>query len=166
MTLISTIKPLTPFGCFCYNQGLLAHDALGGTIGLSASGQSEAEQLGPDILMRDRTLQTPSTVHVNASYSVVQIAGPHSSQTAQLSVDQSRIAQIVDQIERELTSLNMSETARGEAAGLVTSLRKAMSQLPAAGLRAISAALAGVLTAAGSELGKKLMDAIRIVAGK
>jgi hypothetical protein len=60
---------------------------------------------------------------------------------------------ILDEIERVLPNLALTETAKAEARGLIAALK---SNLPAAAARAAGAALNGVLAGAGSALGQQL----------
>jgi hypothetical protein len=126
-----------------------------GSIGLSASGQAEAERLGVLVPMADPP--APSTIYINANYSVVQVAGAHSNQFGTVTVDRSQIQQLLSQIECDLPSLNLAPAARDEAAGLVASLKTQASNLPAAAGRAIAGALSSLLKAGGSDLGHALM---------
>jgi hypothetical protein len=104
-------------------------------------------------------------IHIHTSYSVVQVAGAHSSQSAQLTLNHSKVIQILNEIERELPKLKLAPGEREEANGLVASLRKALRDLPGAGARAIGGALAAILTSAGSELGKRLLDSMGLGLG-
>jgi hypothetical protein len=148
------------------NQGLLPGSGQGivGTLGLSERGQAEAESLGPDVLLREPT--SSQTVHINAAYSVVQVAGAGSTLTASLQVDQSSIEAVLKQIEAELPKLPINPATREQAEGLVASLRQGLAaKIGHAGLRAIGAALTGILSGAGSALGKGLAGLLGIGPG-
>jgi hypothetical protein len=127
-----------------------------GSVGLSASGQAEAERLGVLVPMADPP--APSAIHINANYSVLQIAGSNGNQFGTVTANHSQIQQLLSQIERELPSLNLEPAARHEAAGLVASLKTQVSNLPAAAGRAIAGALSSLLNAGGSDLGHALMN--------
>jgi hypothetical protein len=60
-------------------------------------------------------------------------------------VDQSRVSQVLDQIERELPNLNLQPAARTEASDLLEALRKLIPQkIQSATTRAIVAKPVGV----------------------
>jgi hypothetical protein len=144
-------------------QGLFAKHGPISNIGLSSEGQDEAVRLGSGIPMREPS-QTPMVIHAN--YSVVQVAGANSTQSAQLAVDQSQITNVMEQIEKELPTLNLEPHERQEAKDLLGSLRKEISdKLPGAAARAIGAALAAIIMAGGSELGQVLLDVLHINPG-
>jgi hypothetical protein len=141
-------------------QGLLSKRGSIGDIGLSSEGQDEAARLGGGVPMRE---QPPSPIVIHANYSVVQVAGANSTQSAQLVVDQSRLTNVLEQIEKEIPNLNLEPGEREEAHGLLTSLRKVISdKLPEAATRAIGAALASVIMTGGSKLGQVLLDVLNI----
>lgn len=124
-----------------------------GSIGLSASGQSEAEHLGVLVPMADPP--APSAISIHANYSVVQIAGPNSHQSGNVGHTESH--QLLNQIERALPSLNLEPATREEASGLLAALKNQLSNLTTAAGRPIAGALASLLTAGGSDLGHALM---------
>jgi hypothetical protein len=141
-------------GNLLQDQGLLQSCPVG-SIGLSQSGQIEAERLGVLVPMTDPP--APSSINIHANYSVVQIAGLNSNQSGSVVADRLDVQQILSQIERELPSLNLEPAAREEAAGLIASLKSQLTDLPAAAGRAIAGALSSLLTAGGSDLGHALM---------
>jgi hypothetical protein len=98
-------------------------------IGLNEKGQEEAARLG-SMPMHERS---PPAITINAGNSIVQVAGAHSAQTAQLStVDQSKVNAILDQIESELPQLSLEAGKRDEATGIAATLRKALlEKMPA-----------------------------------
>ena len=141
-------------------QGLSAEQGMIADIGLSKNGQEEALRLGAETPMHEPR-QGPITI--NANYSIVQVAGDNSSQSGQVSIDQSEVTQIIDQIEKEIPSLNLTDGERAEAKDLLTSLRELiMKQLPGAAMRAVGAALSAIITAGGSKLGELLMKLLHI----
>jgi hypothetical protein len=143
-------------------QNLLPDHGSISDVGLNERGQDEAARLGS--LPMQEPPRTQMTIHAN--YSIVQFGGSNSTQNAQLSVDQSTISAILNQIERELPELPLEATKREEAVGILATLRKIIvEKLPAAGARVLSAALASILTDAGSQLGKRLLDALGISSG-
>jgi hypothetical protein len=142
-------------GMLLVNQGLTAHSVPMGSFGLNSSGQAEAERLGVLVPMTDPP--APSSIHINANYSVVQIAGSNSSQSGTLNANHSMIQQVLSEIERTLPSLNLEPAAREEAAGLLSTLKTQLHNLPGAAGRAIAAALASLLKAGGSDLGHALI---------
>lgn len=154
-------EELSKVAMLMMNQGLIAKYAPVGTIGLSDLGQAEAERLGPAVLMRE---PSPSgTVVVNASYSVVQIAGHNSTLTANYSLKHSEIASVLEEIEQELPRLSLSPAAVNEAKGLIDDCRKGIvGKMGSAGLRAMGASLSSLLTSGGSELGKRLIGLLGI----
>jgi hypothetical protein len=143
-------------------QGLLPNHGSLTNIGLNQEGQEEAARLG-SLPMHEPS--QPATI-IHANYSIVQVAGAHSSQTANLSIDQSQITTLLDQIERELPQLELETGKRDEAIGILGALREALlHKLPAAGVRVLAAGLSGIITEAGSELGKRLLEALGMGAG-
>jgi hypothetical protein len=129
-------------------------------VGLSHRGQEEAVCLGTATAMHE---PAPSPITIEAHYSIVQVAGANSTQSAQLSIDQSKVSQVIDQIERELPSLNLQKAERSEAAELLTHLRKLIAEnVLGAATRAIGAALAAIIKAGGSKLGEVLLDHLHI----
>jgi hypothetical protein len=129
-------------------------------IGLSERGQEEAVRLGTSTAMHE---PSPAPITINANYSIVQVAGANSTQSAQLSIDQSKVSHVIDQIEKELPSLNLQPVERAEASDLLTSLRKLITEkLPGAAARAVGAALAAIITAGGSKLGEILLSLLHI----
>lgn len=150
-----------------HNQDLLPGrgEGIGGMIGLSERGQAEAERLGPEVLMREQP-SDKQTIHINAAYSVVQIAGHGSTQTANLQVEKPAIEDLLTRIEAELEVLKIDTPTKDQAAGLVASLRQGVAaKLGDAGLRAMGAALSGILNGAGSSLGKSLAKLLGITSG-
>lgn len=141
----------------------LSHVAFVGSMGLSVRGQDEAEALGPEVLMRSRAPAT--TVHINASYSVVQVGAAGSSQSASLSVQHSHLVGLLADIERALPALSMDDATREEAKGLVASMRKGIGTIGEAGLKAIGAALGSTLVQSGSDLGHRLLKLLGITLG-
>lgn len=106
-----------------FNQGLSG--GRGQTINgfnLSSYGQQEAERVGPAVLLRDPP--SPAHVTIHANYSVVQVGGANSTQTATLSLDSAPIEATLRQIEEELRRLNIPEAAKAEAAGLIAAVRE------------------------------------------
>ena len=139
------------------HQAGLAHtNATNTAIYLTDAGRLEAER------MKAGDRPGTGSMHIDARYSVVQIAGAGSTQTASLSIDQQRVLTLVEEIEQKLPNLPLSPAQRDEATSLADALRKAVRELPAAGARAIGAALAALLTGAGSDLGHRLMEALQI----
>ena len=144
-------------------QGMLPTRGKITDIGLSERGQQEAIRLGSGIAMQEPTAPSQTVIHAN--YSIVQVAGANSSQNAQLSIDQSKFIQVIDEIEKELPSLNLQPLERTEAGDLLASLQKMITEkLPSAAVRATGAALAAIITAGGSKLGGVLMDLLHISA--
>lgn len=142
-----------------HSTGFARTNARNDAMYLTDSGRSEAEK------MQHGGEPASRSIHVDARYSVVQIAGAGSTQTASLSIDQQRVLTVVEEIEQKLPDLPLSPAERDEATSLADALRKAMRDLPAAGARAIGAALAAILTGAGSDLGQRLMEALQILPG-
>lgn len=136
------------------NQGLMSASDMQ-SIGLNSSGQREAERLGPKTLMR---AVEPNSFHIDARYSIVQIAGSNSTQNANLRFDTAAAKELLDTIEGTLPTLNLEPGLLQEANGLLASLKE--SALKGAGdavSRAVAGALGSILTAAGSPLGKGLL---------
>ncbi|MGC0052703.1 hypothetical protein ACNSPG_06505 [Brucella pituitosa] len=127
-------------------------------VGLSDKGQQEAERLGP--LTRLIQPAVPSQNVIDARYSIVQIAGDNSTQSAQQTIDQSALTQILNDIDQELERVPIDPTQKKEAQGLVAALRGYAGKAFDAAGRAISGVLASILTAAGSELGQSLLKLI------
>lgn len=157
-------QELSDVGMMLHNQGLIATPGIAGSIGLNEAGQAEAEALRPRVLMRDPP-PSSNPVTINAHYSVVQVAGSHSSQTAHYSVDQSRAMQLLDQIERSIPDLDLEPAEKEEAKGLAASLRRGLKDLPAAGQRAMAGVLVELIKKGGSELGESLMQVFGLSAG-
>lgn len=145
-------------------QGIIAERGLGGTIGLSDYGQAEAERLGPAIPMREPT--TSQSVHINAAYSIVQVGGSGSTQTANLTVDNAALADLLRRISTDIERLNLDSPTREHAKSLVSSLQQGLAaKIGQAGLKAIGASLASILTGAGSTLGAALANLLGIGPG-
>ena len=143
-------------------QGLVSEGGSISDIGLSERGQEEAVRLGTSTAMHE---PSPAPITIHANYSIVQVAEANSTQSAQLSIDQSRVSQVLDQIDKELPSLNLQPAERSEASALLGSLRKLITEkLSSAAVRAIGAALAAIITAGGSALGQALLDLLHISA--
>jgi hypothetical protein len=129
-------------------------------VGLNQRGQEEAVRLGTTTAMHE---SAQPSITIQAHYSIVQIAGPNSTQNAQLSIDQSKVSQLIDEIERELPSLSLQKAERSEAAELLTHLRKLVTEkVLDAATRAIAATLAAIIKAGGSKLGEILLDHLHI----
>jgi hypothetical protein len=144
---------------------LATQDLLGGyigAIGLNEAGQREAEAIGPTTSFRAEA--RPQSVTVNAQYSVVQIAGSGSTQTGAVHIDRGALQALIDEVTRELPKLDMSEAARAEASDLAEALKNTEGMRPAA-VRATAAALSGILTAAGSALGKRILELLGALGG-
>jgi hypothetical protein len=140
-------------------QGLTPDYGRINDVGLSHQGQEEAIRLGT--VPMHEPAQQPVTI--NAHYSIVQVAGANSTQSAQLSIDQSKVSQVIDQIEKELPSLNLQKAERSEASELLTHLRKLIAEnVTGAATRAIGAALSAIIKAGGSKLGEVLLDHLHI----
>ncbi|MBA4776687.1 MAG: hypothetical protein H2044_13610 [Rhizobiales bacterium] len=136
------------------NQGLMSKSTMD-SIGLNNDGQSEAERLIPTVPMR---AIHNAGLHIDARYSIVQIAGENSTQSANQTIDASEMTQLLSQIEESLPSLAMEPAAKQEASGLLDALKRGASRGTAdAVTRAVAASLSGLLTAAGSPLGKSLL---------
>jgi hypothetical protein len=136
------------------NQGLMSASEMQ-SIGLNSNGQLEAERLGPKTPMR---AVEPNSFHIDARYSIVQIAGSNSTQNANLRLDAAAAKELLDTIEGTLATLNLEPVVLQEANGLLASLQE--SALKGAGdavSRAVAGALGSILTAAGSPLGKGLL---------
>lgn len=104
-----------------------------------------------------------SPTHVVAYNSIVQIAGAHSNQSAQLSIDQSKVTEIINQIENELPSLKLPDAERKTASTLLADLRKMISEkLSASAVQVVAQALVALITDGGSSLGSILLDALNI----
>lgn len=142
-----------------HTQGFLAQGQVG-SIGLSEYGQAEAERLGPAVLMREPP--APSAIHVHANHSIVQVAGAGSTQHASLSMQNSELQAIFAEIERAIPTLGIPDADKEHAKGLLSSLRSGVGTIADAGLKAIGASLGGVLTSAGSPLGKRLAELLGI----
>jgi hypothetical protein len=133
-----------------HNQHLAVTDGSDSHIRLTDTGCNEANRLNQP---------EQHALVINASYSIVQLAGAHSSQTAQLDANHSQITTVLDKIEGELPHLELDPSKRDEAVGIVAALRAALlKKLPAAGIRAMAAVLSGITTEAGSELGHQLLQ--------
>lgn len=93
----------------------------------------------------------------------MQVAGANSTQSAQLTVDQSKVSQVIAGIERELPTLNLQKAERSEASDLLAHLKKLIAEnVIGAATRAIGAALAAIIKVGGSKLGEVLMDHLHI----
>ena len=58
-----------------------------------------------------------------------------------------------------MPQLELETGKRDEAVGILAALREALlHKLPAAGVRVLAAGLSGIITEAGSELGKRLLN--------
>lgn len=135
-----------------------------GSVGLSSAGLDEAERLGPSIRMRAKADESALMIHAN--YGVIQVAGDNSNQTASMTLSDHSITALLNEIDVALPGLPLDDRAKTEAKALLQSLADGIrTKLNDAGMRAIGAALAGVLIAAGSDLGQRLMRALHIVAG-
>lgn len=144
-----------------HSQGLFESRGPVGSISLNDRGQAEAERLGPAVRFREPI--EPNPVVINANYSVVQVAGHNSHQSATYNLDQSKLIALLDQIEAEIPKLNLTSAEKEEAKGLVEAGKQgAASRLGAAGMRAIGGSLSSLLTSAGSELGKRLVALLGI----
>lgn len=132
-----------------------------GSYGLSERGQIEAERL--DTLIPLREPEAPHSITVNATYSIVQVAGRGSSQSAAFQIDQSRIESVLHEIEQKLPTLPLEESKREQANGLVTALRNGIAaKIGLAGLQAIGGALSSLLASVGSKLGERLGESLNI----
>jgi hypothetical protein len=142
-------------------QGLIPVDyGRIGEVGLNQRGQEEAVRLGTTAMHEPAT---PSQIIVDAQYSIVQIAGANSTQSAQLTVDQSKVSQVIAEIERELPTLDLQKVQRSEATELLAHLKKLVAEkVIGAAARAIGAALAAIIKAGGSKLGEVLLDHLHI----
>jgi len=130
-------------------------------VGLNQQGQEEAVRLGAVTAMHEPA--TPSQITIEARYSIVQVAGANSTQSAQLIIDQSKISQVIAEIERELPTLNLQNVQRSEATDLLAHLKKLIAEnVIGAATRAIGAALAAIIKAGGSKLGEVLLDHLHI----
>lgn len=142
------------------NQGLFAAPGLK-DVGLSQRGQEEAEKLNPPVPLREP--QPSSGITINASYSVVQVAGSHSEQSATLQVNRDQVEQILDDIRQELPSLSLPQESKDEASGLIQSLRdNTAAGLKEAGIRAIGGALLSLLKQGGSSCWHRLAEVLNI----
>jgi hypothetical protein len=142
-------------------QGLTPDYGPINAIGLNQRGQEEAVRLGTATAMHEPT--TPSQIIVDAHYSIVQIGGANSTQSAQLTVDQSKVSQVIVAIERELPTLDLQKVQRSEATDLLAHLKKLIAEnVIGAPARAVGAALAAIIKAGGSRLGEVLMDHLHI----
>lgn len=143
------------------NQDLMSSSELQ-SVGLNEKGQAEAERLGPSVPMR---AAHNAGLHIDARYSIVQIAGDNSTQSANQTIDASKMTQLLSQIEDALPSLSIEPAARQEAAGLLDSLKASASKGVAdAVTRAVAGSLSAILDAAGSPLGKSLLMLLGISA--
>ena len=130
-------------------------------VGLNQRGQEEAVRLGTATAMHEPA--TASQIIIDAHYSIVQIAGANSTQSAQLTVDQSKVSQVIAEIERELPTLDLQKVQRSEATELLADLKKLIAEkVIGAAARAIGAALAAIIKAGGSKLGEVLLDHLHI----
>ena len=149
-----------------YSQGMLDGNPFAyiGSCGLGERGQLEAERLGPLVSLREP--EAPQSITVHANYSTVQIAGANSSQSATNTIQQNDLSGLLSQIEASIPSLEVGEAVKQEAKGLLDALKSGMAgKLADAGMRAIGAALASILVAAGSPLGQSLQQALGIAIG-
>jgi hypothetical protein len=155
-----TSQELQTIGMLLREQRLLPDHGSITNIGLNSKGQVEGERLGPSVPMQE---PEPSPMVIHANYSIVQVAGANSTQSAQLAVDQSQLINIMEQIEKELPTLKLEPREREEAKDLLGSLRKQLAdKLPGAASRAIGAALAAIIMDGGSKLGQVLLDILHI----
>ena len=137
------------------NQGLISNRCPAESIGLSLAGQDEAERLGPEVLMRSLEAAPPS--QVIAINSVVQFAGANSRQSAHLSIQQ-QVSALLDEIDRTLPALPIDERSKDKARRLLTGLKDALSRgLEKVVVQALAAPLADLLSAGGSDLGRRLL---------
>jgi hypothetical protein len=144
------------------NQGFMSKSTMD-SIGLNQRGQAEAERLGPAVPMR---ASAATGLHIDARYSIVQVAGANSTQNATQSFDASAVTQLLSEIEQELPTLDLAPAVRGEAEGLLGSLKESAKKGASdAVARAVGGALGAILTAAGSPLGKSLLMLLGISAG-
>ncbi|UGY21832.1 hypothetical protein HU675_0027905 [Bradyrhizobium septentrionale] len=142
-------------------QGLTPDYGLLSDVGLNQRGQEEAVRLGTATAMHEPAM--PSQITIEAHYSIVQVAGANSTQSAQLTVDQSKVSQVIAEIERELPTLNLQKAERSEASDLLAHLKKLIAEnVIGAATRAIGAALAAIIKVGGSKLGEVLMDHLHI----
>jgi len=145
------------------NQQLLSETELQ-SIGLNINGQREAERLGPAVLMQ--MPQSTQSLQIDARYSIVQIAGSHSTQSASQTTNHSELMTVLDEIEAEIQNLEFPPAVKEEAKGLLASLKKsAVKGVNDAVTRAVGGALGSILTAAGSPLGRGLLVLLGISAG-
>lgn len=140
------------------NQGFWHPKTFMNNVGLSEKGQEEAELLGPATRLKQPRSNAKNVI--DARYSIVQIAGDNSTQTAHQTIDQSQLTQILDQIDQELETVTIDPAQKKEAKGLVSALRGYAGKAFDAAGRAISGALASILTAVGSDLGQSLLKLI------
>jgi hypothetical protein len=157
-----TEEELSAVSMLLYNQQLLATRGQVGCIGLNTSGQFEAERLGPLVAMRDLPREHPSAVIVgSASNSIIQVAGSQSNQNATLSVQQSQILELLNQIERTLPSLALPPEKQREAADVLTALRDGTKRVvSSAANKVLATALDAMLRPAASELGQRLLHLV------
>jgi hypothetical protein len=136
-----------------HDQGLLASDGQVGCIGLSHTGQTEAERLRPGVLMRDSPTPNTQQIYVrSATNSTIQIAGPNSEQHATNTITD--LHHLLDEIERRLEMADLREVHRKEAADLIAALRKPVK--PTVG-KPVAAALGAIVAPCASELAKRLL---------
>ena len=136
-----------------HNHGLAKTDGRDAYIWLTDTGRDEASKL-------DHPPSERGSISINASYSIVQVSGHGSNQTAHLTVDQ--ISEVLNEIERDAATLNMKAADRNYLSELIADLRGAIGKLSTAGIQAIGSAIAGMLDGVGSTLGKRLRDALGI----
>ncbi|KQS75468.1 hypothetical protein ASG32_27275 [Methylobacterium sp. Leaf361] len=159
-----TMEQLGQVAGLLSNQGLFNTRGQIGSVCLNEEGQREAERLGPLVPMRDPP--APTSVHVGANYGIVQVGGVGSSQVASQTLDQSQITLLLNRIEQEIPSLNLAPAEKDEAQGILTTLRKVVSEEGAkAGGRLLAAGLVDLLKRGGSALWEQLPSAFHFTAG-
>ena len=137
-----------------HDQGLLASDGQRGCIGLSHTGQAEAERLRPVVLMRDPPASAAQQIYINsASNSTIQIAGANSEQHASNTITDLR--HLLDEIERRLGTAELPEKQRKEAADLISALRNPVKRNVG---KLASGALSKIIQPFASEAAKQLLD--------
>jgi hypothetical protein len=105
---------------------------------------------------------TSPGVVIHANYSVVQVAGADSVQTAHAVIKE--VTGILNEIEQQIPKLNIPPETKTHASALLNGLRQGIGTLSNAVISAIAGSLAGILTQAGSDLGERLLTALGIIA--
>lgn len=134
-----------------HNQNLMGGPwAIIGHVSLNEAGQREAERL-VSIPLRD---PPERPLHIDANYSIVQVAGAGSHLSASLIQSQNDLGRLLDAIARELPRLALPDPSRKEAEDCISALR--LDTLGAGAKRALAATLNAILTGAGSQIGSQL----------